>query len=81
MSAEGNGSLADVPEACDQLDDCRFAAAGGAYKCGHASLWNLKAYVMQDLLLRMVAKRNIGYTNVHGIQADCLGGVLLLLAA
>ena len=37
------------------------------------------AYVMQDLLFRMIAKRNIGDTNVHGIQAGCLGGVMLLL--
>ena len=68
LSSQGDLTFVYIPEPADELGDGALAGAGGAHKGGHTACRDGKGYVVQDLLVVVVAEGNVLHLNIHGVQ-------------
>ena len=79
MAAHRDGAAFHIPEACDQLRQRRFAAARRADQRSHAVLRDGEADAVQDLLVVVIAERDVLNLNVVRLEGDGRVAVFLLL--
>lgn len=80
MSSQGDLAFLYIPEPADELGDGALAGAGGPHKGGHTARRDGKGYVVQDLLVVVVAEGNVLHLNIHGIKLYHVIAVILLFA-
>ena len=56
LSSQGDLTFVYIPEPADELGDGALAGTGGAHKGGHTACRDGKGYVVQDLLVIVVAE-------------------------
>ena len=68
MSAKQDPSLFHIPEAGYELCYGRFPAAGRSDEGSHGTFRDGQGYVVEDLLVPVVAERDVRYPNFCGIH-------------
>ena len=78
LPAQSNGAGGHIPEAGDQLGDGGLAGAGGPYKGGHGPGGDGERYIVEHLLVCMVAERHMGELNIPALELRRRFPVVLL---